>query len=308
MPGVETFAIPRSAISDHRVHGTGNMFGGSLQSPIPTEMSNEEPPESSYDGEDNELVDGTSLPSGKRQTRRSRTGCWVCRARHLKCDERWPRCGQCVKANRDCRRGLVLKFQHKDNPVVIPLMKSARVIKDYPAAHGEWKFEDNSISIASEYIGGLKQYGFLDTQSPLVQSRPASNPALNGTGLDVRGNFTFSSGDTSTAAGYNNTIGSMLPNLPATYPKAPTQLVTTTTDQFETFESPSLSNRSTDLHRYPGPPAYSLPATQSNLTRSLFNKNEMSLMQVFIADVASWLDTMNTCGYVSHKFRYNTRC
>ncbi|KAK2593137.1 hypothetical protein QQS21_009147 [Conoideocrella luteorostrata] len=60
--------------------------------------------------------------SGLRQSRtnrRSRNGCQECRRQKIKCDERQPRCGQCVKRNRECHvREFVLK-QHAfslDNP------------------------------------------------------------------------------------------------------------------------------------------------------------------------------------------------
>lgn len=44
--------------------------------------------------------------------KRVRTGCRTCRERHLKCDEGEPECNNCLKSNRDCKRGLELKFNH----------------------------------------------------------------------------------------------------------------------------------------------------------------------------------------------------
>ncbi|KZM19632.1 uncharacterized protein EKO05_0004372 [Ascochyta rabiei] len=45
---------------------------------------------------------------------RSRTGCLTCRQRKLKCDEKKPVCGQCIKASRECipSSGIVFRHQH----------------------------------------------------------------------------------------------------------------------------------------------------------------------------------------------------
>lgn len=42
--------------------------------------------------------------------KRSRTGCHSCKQSRVKCDEVKPRCGQCIKLNRDCDYTLVLKW------------------------------------------------------------------------------------------------------------------------------------------------------------------------------------------------------
>ncbi|KAJ9143098.1 C6 zinc finger domain-containing protein [Pleurostoma richardsiae] len=44
------------------------------------------------------------------KSRRVRTGCLTCRERHLKCDEAVPDCMNCRKSNRECKRGVRLNF------------------------------------------------------------------------------------------------------------------------------------------------------------------------------------------------------
>ncbi|KAI1387989.1 uncharacterized protein F4822DRAFT_298391 [Hypoxylon trugodes] len=41
---------------------------------------------------------------------RTRTGCWTCRDRSVKCDEARPRCGKCHKANLTCQYGIRLQW------------------------------------------------------------------------------------------------------------------------------------------------------------------------------------------------------
>ena len=58
------------------------------------------------------------------KSRRVRTGCLTCRERHLKCDEGVPDCMNCMKRNRECKRGLRLNFidiQSKPIPFIPPV-------------------------------------------------------------------------------------------------------------------------------------------------------------------------------------------
>ena len=77
----------------------------------------------------------TSLqPAAK--SRRVRTGCLTCRARHLKCDEAAPVCLNCRKSNRICERGLKLNFLdvrvHEDR-YIIPVARHSGEL--FPAFH-----------------------------------------------------------------------------------------------------------------------------------------------------------------------------
>src|SRR5205809_8055747 len=48
--------------------------------------------------------------SDASKPKRVRTGCLTCRERHLKCDEALPRCQNCQKSDRVCKRGVRLNF------------------------------------------------------------------------------------------------------------------------------------------------------------------------------------------------------
>jgi hypothetical protein len=63
-------------------------------------------------------------PKGKSaKSTRTRTGCLTCRDRHLKCDEGAPSCQNCLKSNRECRKGMRINWidtQVKAPPHLIP--------------------------------------------------------------------------------------------------------------------------------------------------------------------------------------------
>ncbi|KAL2130009.1 hypothetical protein VTI74DRAFT_7005 [Chaetomium olivicolor] len=57
------------------------------------------------------------------KSKRVRTGCLTCRERHLKCDEGHPDCNNCRKSSRECRRGVRLNFidtKTKGPPYLVP--------------------------------------------------------------------------------------------------------------------------------------------------------------------------------------------
>ncbi|KAF5015100.1 hypothetical protein F66182_13682, partial [Fusarium sp. NRRL 66182] len=49
---------------------------------------------------------------------RSRTGCWTCRSRKVKCDERRPSCGQCARLGHRCDYSPRLTFRDDTSRVV----------------------------------------------------------------------------------------------------------------------------------------------------------------------------------------------
>lgn len=58
------------------------------------------------------IVSVVLSPANKKETKkakttdkasiRSSTGCYICRLRHIKCDEKKPKCSKCLKGNLDC--------------------------------------------------------------------------------------------------------------------------------------------------------------------------------------------------------------
>lgn len=51
---------------------------------------------------ESDSIAGAAPPARSRVSHRSRTGCWTCRNRKVKCDEVHPRCGPCTRLNRGC--------------------------------------------------------------------------------------------------------------------------------------------------------------------------------------------------------------
>ncbi|EGC47479.1 C6 zinc finger domain-containing protein [Histoplasma capsulatum var. duboisii H88] len=103
----------------------------------------------------------TTNISGQTNTqkpKRVRTGCLTCRERHLKCDETLPRCQNCQKSDRLCKRGVRLNFI--DTHVAAPPYAA-------PFAH-DWQvnFQDESRQIASEYRGGFERYPRVKKDTP----------------------------------------------------------------------------------------------------------------------------------------------
>ncbi|EEH06668.1 C6 zinc finger domain-containing protein [Histoplasma capsulatum G186AR] len=120
-----------------------NTIGGDRTSPAPVNA----PPRTNISGQTN-----TQKP------KRVRTGCLTCRERHLKCDETLPRCQNCQKSDRLCKRGVRLNFI--DTHVAAPPYAA-------PFAH-DWQvnFQDESRQIASEYRGGFERYPRVKKETP----------------------------------------------------------------------------------------------------------------------------------------------
>ncbi|CAG8921054.1 unnamed protein product [Penicillium salamii] len=121
--------------------------------------------------------------AGRRKTtdisetkaRRTRTGCFTCRQRHLKCDEAVGRCLNCRKADRVCRRGVRLKFV--DTQTVAPPHLIAR------PDGSKVTFKDDSRLIASLYVGGFEIYPPIQPESP-VEANGHLNHDLDAIGPD----------------------------------------------------------------------------------------------------------------------------
>lgn len=60
---------------------------------------------------------GSSVPPRARLPPRSRTGCWTCRIRKVKCDEGRPVCGQCTRLGHVCDYSARLTFREDTSRV-----------------------------------------------------------------------------------------------------------------------------------------------------------------------------------------------
>ncbi|KIW17714.1 hypothetical protein PV08_04909 [Exophiala spinifera] len=70
---------------------------------------------------------GPTIPPRARLPPRSRTGCWTCRTRKVKCDERRPECGQCSRLGHTCDYSPRLSFRD-DTPRVRERMQDITVV------------------------------------------------------------------------------------------------------------------------------------------------------------------------------------
>lgn len=117
-------------------------------------------------------------PGELPKARRVRTGCRTCRERHLKCDEALPRCFNCRRSDRVCKRGLRLNFI--DTQTVAP---------PHSVAHPpgtQVSFKDESRCIASEYLGGSERYLPLEPLLPYSGEKrilPEFSEALSSSAL-----------------------------------------------------------------------------------------------------------------------------
>ncbi|KIV78327.1 hypothetical protein PV11_10054 [Exophiala sideris] len=72
---------------------------------------------------------GPSVPPRARLPPRSRTGCWTCRTRKVKCDEGRPVCGQCSRLGHSCDYSPRLAFRD-DTPRVRERMQEVTIISN----------------------------------------------------------------------------------------------------------------------------------------------------------------------------------
>lgn len=206
-------------------------------------------------------VPATSKP------KRVRTGCLTCRERHLKCDEAIPRCLNCQKSDRQCKRGVRLNFI--DTQVAAP---------PYSAPSPQtWQinFRDESREIASEYLGGSERY------------RPIKNEEFakpSGFGFANMMGFPLSS--------HQN-----LASAPAllTFPEAPS--AEGYESMFQTTQQPPSSNHVVQDQPIPQPPVLTL-APPRDPRPCLNTPEEVLLMQVFVEEVGLWMDSMDAMKHV----------
>ncbi|DAA72930.1 TPA_exp: Uncharacterized protein A8136_4855 [Trichophyton benhamiae CBS 112371] len=205
---------------------------------------------------------GAAKGAATSKPKRVRTGCLTCRERHLKCDEAVPRCLNCQKSDRQCKRGIRLNFI--DTQVAAP---------PYAAPSPQtWQinFRDESREIASEYLGGSERY------------RPIKNEE-----------FTKPIG-----FGFANIMGFSMPShqtlasAPAllTFPDAPS--AEGYESMFQTTQQPPSSNHVVQDQPIPQPPVLTL-APPRDPKPYLNTPEEVLLMQVFVEEVGLWMDSMD---------------
>ncbi|PGH02419.1 hypothetical protein AJ79_07651 [Helicocarpus griseus UAMH5409] len=221
----------------------------------------------------------TSGQTGTQKPKRVRTGCLTCRERHLKCDETLPRCQNCQKSDRLCKRGVRLNFI--DTHVAAPPYAA-------PYTHN-WQvsFKDDSRDIASEYQGGFERYPRIDNEQPAPRKQLPSN------------SYGFPDIMGAPALSHQN-----LPNAPpllSSYPEPP----------HPEMAEAIIQHTSQAHHHNSAFPGHSLPQSsfnspnselihQGNVRSHLDTPEEVLLMQVFIEEVGLWMDSMDSMKHFSN--------
>lgn len=227
--------------------------------------------------------------------KRVRTGCLTCRQRHLKCDEGLPSCLNCRKSARECKRGIRLNFidtQCQAPPVTCN------------SAGWHIHFTDESREIASEYKDGLSQYA---AQDPDSDKETSALPQLDG-GAE----FDYPNMPAAPAMAHQS-----LPSLQGVLPEQAQQQSTgpgffdQTQDQSpHGMNSVASANSNYSSHSTmpsqqvsydPTNQQMSSPDPDPGDTRELLTSQDETLyMQIFVEEVAVWMDSMDPKKHVSH--------
>lgn len=209
---------------------------------------------------------GTRKPNAGQgpKSRRVRTGCLTCRERHLKCDETLPKCQNCSKSGRICKRGIRLNF--------IDTQASAPPYTLAPPLGIRLTFQDESREIASEYVGGFERY------PPLTQSDTQINEAPT--------QFDFT----------NNVVMHRPPiDVPASLMSFTEAPHTEMQDSLLTGSQYTANHALQEQNAFLGKMQMHTPNDRSCIT----TPEEVLLMQVFVEEVALWMDSMDAHKHVS---------
>jgi Fungal Zn(2)-Cys(6) binuclear cluster domain len=293
LPGI-TSIIQDSSISQRDTHDfAGYHQAGFAHSTFEATDFEPSPVNSGSSEESAFNVDSGELHE-KPSTKRSRTGCQTCRRRHLKCDEDRPTCRHCAKGGLACQWGLVLKYPLK-NMHVQRIPNPVPIKKDYKANLGEWKFEDNSVTIASEYDGGIEQYGFHNSEHISLPGISSFNDEIPDGSPHDTANSTSSSFSGShrtirigNQAGHSN--GMLSNNESSSLARTQGDDVQRTQQSNSYTTSRSASKFSaTQRSRNTGEP---------NIAYNI-SPYELYLTKAYISEVANWMDLLNPRRYVS---------
>lgn len=210
---------------------------------------------------------------GTPKSKRVRTGCLTCRERHLKCDETMPRCQNCQKSDRQCKRGIRLNFidtQVTAPPYIVPHSYDRQV-----------GFQDESREIASEYQGGFERYPVATANLP---------PKSQFTPFD----FTEVMAAPTMSRQTLPVTCAVLP----TFSEAAQQDIMEPVFQPNSQPAPTNSSYTDSLSQ---PPYGNLKPTMLSSSQDrpyLNDPEEVLLMQVFVEEVGVWMDSMDAMKHV----------
>ncbi|KAK5195713.1 hypothetical protein LTR92_004654 [Exophiala xenobiotica] len=116
---------------------------------------------------------GPSVPRRTRLPPRSRTGCWTCRTRKVKCDEGRPQCGQCSRLGHTCDYSPRLSFRD-DTPRVRERLQDVMVV-----SNTVWDSNSPSrtdTSAGSAVLDDLPPFAALTTDEEREKKAERSSP------------------------------------------------------------------------------------------------------------------------------------
>lgn len=116
---------------------------------------------------------GTSVPPRARLPPRSRTGCWTCRTRKVKCDEGRPVCGQCTRLGHNCDYSPRLAFRD-DTPRVLERMQDVTIVPS-----SVWDSNSPAMteaSTGSAVVDDLPPFASLTTDEDREKKAERSSP------------------------------------------------------------------------------------------------------------------------------------
>ncbi|KAK3202812.1 hypothetical protein GRF29_154g885071 [Pseudopithomyces chartarum] len=241
-----------------------------------------------------EVIVGDTPPAqGKPKSgksTRTRTGCLTCRDRHLKCDEGSPSCQNCLKSNRECRKGMRINWidtQVKAPPHLIP-----------PADNWTVEFKDESRKTASEYVGGIEMYparppaqstSLTTFEPPTYQTAYAHHHRIS--------NYTDITSEYSSQSGY-----------------APMRSFQNQQQHQLAHSTPSdtmSAQASVNAFMTPNPDEHHLSRTDAREMHQLegpdflVDQEEVLFMQVFVEEVGIWMDSMDAKKHFSRQLPFH---
>jgi len=223
----------------------------------------------------------------EKPSKRTRTGCRTCRERHLKCDERRPDCGQCIKGKRSCSYERFLKWDKHIERFELPF----EVPRPIDFAFG---IRDESVTVASEYIGGEEWYALHDRQRKRTDqtvARIANQTSNNAT-------HTNSPAESSWHGSVNG------------HRQSQPQSRNSSDGNHRIINS--AANLSINLTPYAslvnGPLTPQLLPPESPRHAMIQDPVEAHFMKVYVEEMGSWMDTMNPIKYVSDRAVLDAMC
>jgi Fungal Zn(2)-Cys(6) binuclear cluster domain/Fungal specific transcription factor domain len=245
------------------------------KSPASSQTLGESP--TSMNGEEKSPGDGTEAAATVAKPKRVRTGCLTCRSRHLKCDEGTPICQNCRKSNRPCERGIRLNFIDTTTP-------KAPIHLIPPTRDWQVTFQDESREIADEYKGGRAKYAPLEKEDQYDVPQEITYDFSQSIGAPTISHQSLPPVDTVLHTYHEPQQSIYGDNMNGSYHQHHNHTTSVSASHFsDTTQPPTQSYQSTPT----------IQAEEEQCRPAFETPREVLFMQVFVEEVASWMDSMD---------------